>query len=105
MAGRLQALRAYPLERSRRVISREAHTIKGTAATFGFRRLSELAKRLERDADNVSAAEFDDLASRLEAAFAEAQPLLPGPCNSSPVLATQEADRHHAALAQKEASR
>jgi hypothetical protein len=78
MAARLEALRQYPLEQSRSAVSREAHTIKGTAGTFGFRRLAELAKWLERNVDKVTAEEFADVTERVEAAFREAQALLPG---------------------------
>ena len=77
MTTRVRGLRAYSLEQDRGAISREAHTIKGTAATFGLPRLSEMAKWLERHADKVTADEFADVTTRLDAAFAQARAHLP----------------------------
>ncbi len=76
---RLKALGEYSLDASRSVIAREAHTIKGTAATFGFNRLSELAKWLERHADLIIASESDALIPQLKAEFALGQEQLTRP--------------------------
>lgn len=70
---RLAALRAYRLDDERDKIKREAHTLKGSASTFGFRRLSELARWLEQHAAEVDATTLDEVAGRMEKAFADAR--------------------------------
>jgi hypothetical protein len=70
---RLAALRAYRLDDERDKIMREAHTLKGAASTFGFRRLSELARWLEQHAADVDAATLDEVAGCMEQAFADAR--------------------------------
>lgn len=50
---RLSALRVKNGDGERDVVGREAHTLKGTAATFGFLRMSEMAKQLERSAATI----------------------------------------------------
>jgi HPt (histidine-containing phosphotransfer) domain-containing protein len=45
------------------VVQRLAHTVKSSAATFGFNQLSSLARRLEHDTPNLASG---DLAARIE---------------------------------------
>jgi signal transduction histidine kinase/DNA-binding NarL/FixJ family response regulator/HPt (histidine-containing phosphotransfer) domain-containing protein len=71
--GRLAALRILAGGTDRKTLGIEAHTLKGSAGTLGFRRLAELAMALENEADAISAARAADLTSRLDAAFAEAR--------------------------------
>ncbi|NJO24068.1 MAG: hypothetical protein HC868_15550, partial [Sphingomonadales bacterium] len=104
MAGRLEFLRQHSLEQDRTVLSREAHTIKGTAGTFGFHRLSELAKWLERNADKVTAEEFAGVAKRLEAAFDQAKALLPNLAVGHLQACPNDAARTANECLQKEAS-
>jgi len=53
------------------VVQRLAHTIKSSAATFGFNHLSSLARRLEHDTAHLAsvdlAARIDELRSALAA--------------------------------------
>ena len=47
--------------------------MKSAAATFGFRRLSELARELEREADGIDHDELVRRISQLSAAFGEVE--------------------------------
>jgi len=69
---RLLDLRSAILETDRKSIARDAHTIKGIAATFGLDRLSSLAKWLEKNADQVGPMEFRRITEELNVAFAAA---------------------------------
>jgi hypothetical protein len=66
---RLQSFSTLGIEASRKQIRLEAHSLKSTAATFGFHRLAELAKLVEREADVVPEAEFRSIVSRMREAF------------------------------------
>jgi signal transduction histidine kinase/DNA-binding response OmpR family regulator len=66
---RLLSLRMLRRTGDREVIKREAHTMKGAAATFGFSQLSELAKWLEQNAEDVPRKDLDSLVNRMESAF------------------------------------
>lgn len=74
---RLERLRRIACETDREIVGREAHSLKGTAGTFGLCRLAELAARLEREAATIRAAEYAAAVERIDAAFAEARSLLP----------------------------
>jgi HPt (histidine-containing phosphotransfer) domain-containing protein len=71
--ARLELFRTLALDQHRARIAREAHSLKSTARTFGYVRLARLALQLERTADALGDAEFDDLLQRMEAAFAAAK--------------------------------
>lgn len=80
---RLKALKQCALDDNREMIGRSAHTIKGTAATFGFSRLSDLAKWVEHNADKISDNEFATAVQQLEAAFADGQAQLVRPSRAA----------------------
>lgn len=71
--ARLGALRKLRRSTDRDGIKREAHTIKGSASTFGFRQLSGLAKWLEQNAANVDRKDLVGNLKQLEQAFCDAQ--------------------------------
>lgn len=50
-------------------IKRAAHSIKSSAATFGFARLSALARDLEAGIEGMSASQLHDCAGTLHQAF------------------------------------
>jgi CheY-like chemotaxis protein/HPt (histidine-containing phosphotransfer) domain-containing protein len=56
-----------PSDRAR--IEREAHSLKGAAATFGFKRLSALARELEMGAPGMSASKYRSVLDRIVQAF------------------------------------
>lgn len=72
-SARLQSFRTLPLTQHRARISREAHSLKSTAATFGYVRLAALAQRLEKTAETLGEAEFHDLLDLMDAAYAAAR--------------------------------
>lgn len=53
----------------RSTIKREAHSIKSSAATFGFAELSALARTLEANSEAMSAAALPDFIATLGRAF------------------------------------
>ncbi|MGA7805361.1 Hpt domain-containing protein [Bradyrhizobium sp.] len=53
----------------RSVLKREAHSIKSSSATFGFERLSGLARQLEFGADAMSPAEVENAIAAIKHAF------------------------------------
>lgn len=57
--------------RGRLEIRREAHSIKSSAGTFGFQRLSMLAHDLELRAETVLPEQLDELIRMLRNAFEE----------------------------------
>jgi HPt (histidine-containing phosphotransfer) domain-containing protein len=65
----LELLSAADLESDRTLIRIEAHTLKSIAATFGFQRLSRLAKRLETNAMEIPEPEFRSVVPTLGEAF------------------------------------
>jgi signal transduction histidine kinase/DNA-binding response OmpR family regulator len=67
--ARLQLLRGLPIESARTRIEREAHSLKSSAATFGYRQLASLALRLEREAQRLGEADYRDLLGRMNAAY------------------------------------
>jgi HPt (histidine-containing phosphotransfer) domain-containing protein len=70
---RLALLRGLSIENDRKRVKDEAHALKGAAATFGLRQVSELAKALEHAAPTIAASEFAALLDRLDASFAVAR--------------------------------
>lgn len=56
---------------SRNVIKREVHAIKSSAATFGFTRLSKLARELEAGAETMEAATLATSVQALRDVFLE----------------------------------
>jgi CheY-like chemotaxis protein len=75
--SRLKLLRQLTCTADRPAIENEAHALKGSAATFGLREVSQLAGRLEREAARIAAAEYGTLLDRLEAAFAASRTQFP----------------------------
>jgi len=53
----------------RSVLKREAHSIKSSSATFGFERLSVLARQLEFGADAMSPAEVENAIAAIKHTF------------------------------------
>ncbi len=58
LEDRIRLLEQLSLEGDLRIILREAHSLKGTAGTFGLRRLAEYGAELEREARNLDATEY-----------------------------------------------
>jgi len=56
---------------SRSIIKRESHSIKSSAATFGFERLSQLARQLEAGAEAMEAGALAAAVQTLRRTFAE----------------------------------
>lgn len=67
--ARLARLRNLTLDQDRARIEREAHSLKGSARTFGYLRLAALALRLEHSAAALAASDYDELMDRIEAAY------------------------------------
>ena len=76
-AKRLKRFRELSCANHRSEIQDEAHSLKGTAATFGLSRLSALARMLELAAPSLSDDEYVALVDRIESAFAAAKRQLP----------------------------
>jgi PAS domain S-box-containing protein len=75
---RIESLRHLSCsDTDRRTISREAHSLRGTAGTFGLCRLAAIASELEREADTICEADYLVTIARIDTAFAEARSLLP----------------------------
>lgn len=70
-AEKLERIRAG--EQGRVTIEREAHSIKSSAATFGFDGLSRAARKLESLASELPKSELDEMCSRLRAVFEATQ--------------------------------
>jgi signal transduction histidine kinase/DNA-binding response OmpR family regulator len=70
---RLASFRQLSIEADRGKIRREAHSLKSAAGTFGYRRLSNLAKHIEKNVERLTASEYRDLIVGLDAAYAEAR--------------------------------
>jgi histidine phosphotransfer protein HptB len=71
-AARLRSFRAMSLGAQSGKIGREAHSLKSAAASFGYLRLSALARRLESGAARLTEPEYLDLLTAMDAAFASA---------------------------------
>jgi HPt (histidine-containing phosphotransfer) domain-containing protein len=55
--------------RDRSTLKREAHSIKSSAATFGFAELSALARQLEASSETMSVAQLQEFVETLRQAF------------------------------------
>jgi signal transduction histidine kinase/CheY-like chemotaxis protein/HPt (histidine-containing phosphotransfer) domain-containing protein len=73
MNARLDRLASLNLSTDRETIAREAHTIKGAAATFGLLRCSEIARWLEVSAPNVAEPEYEQVLQMLRLAYTDGQ--------------------------------
>jgi len=60
-------------DQARAVIKREAHSMKSSAATFGFRVLSQTARQLEAGAEAMPQAELQGSIRELRQAFEATQ--------------------------------
>lgn len=67
---RLLALETIGLETNRREIQTAAHSLKSTAAMFGFTQLATLAASLEKTALTIQDPDFRAIVIDLESAFA-----------------------------------
>ncbi|MBV9562256.1 MAG: response regulator, partial [Bradyrhizobium sp.] len=70
---RLTLLRQLSMEADRTKIQREAHSLKSAAGTFGYRRLSGLAYRLEQGAIRMSESDYRELLDGIDAAYLAAR--------------------------------
>ncbi|UPT97361.1 Hpt domain-containing protein [Bradyrhizobium barranii subsp. apii] len=71
--ARLQLFRTLSLARHLARITREAHSLKSAAGTFGYVRLAALALRLEQTAERLGEAKFHGLLDLMDAAYAAAR--------------------------------
>ncbi|UZE49322.1 Hpt domain-containing protein [Rhodopseudomonas sp. P2A-2r] len=67
---RLLALETIGLEAHRGEIQTDAHSLKSTAATFGFTQLATLAASLEKSAPTIQDPDFRAMVIELGSAFA-----------------------------------
>jgi histidine phosphotransfer protein HptB len=74
---RIRLLEQLSLEGDLRIILREAHSLKGTAGTFGLRRLAEYGAELEREARNLDAAEYRKMLARMATMYEASRRMLP----------------------------
>ena len=74
---RIKLLQQLSLDADLRVILREAHSLKGTAGTFGLRRLAQYGADLEREARTLSPNEYHSMLSRMADMFETSRKLLP----------------------------
>ena len=73
--ARLKLLRGLSIDTERTRIGREAHSLKSSAGTFGYRELAGLALRLEREAARLAEGEYLVLLDAMDAAYASAAAL------------------------------
>jgi HPt (histidine-containing phosphotransfer) domain-containing protein len=73
--SRLKLLRGLSIEQERTKIGREAHSLKSSAGTFGYRALAGLALRLEREAVRLAEGEYRALLDQMDAAYSSAAAL------------------------------
>jgi DNA-binding response OmpR family regulator len=67
----LQSFAAMAVDPDRKRVQAGAHSLKSTAATFGFRKLWKLARQLEQDAPVMPGPEFRSIVPRFDEAFAQ----------------------------------
>jgi len=67
--ARLKLLRRLSLDAERARIGREAHSLKSAAATFGYRRLANLARQIETSAEQLSRERYLDLLDEVDRAY------------------------------------
>jgi CheY-like chemotaxis protein/HPt (histidine-containing phosphotransfer) domain-containing protein len=70
---RMKLLRKLSLELDRIKIGREAHSLKSSAGTFGYRELASLAQKLEEAARWLAEGEYRELLDRMDAAYSAAK--------------------------------
>src|SRR5262249_10295809 len=70
--ARLKLFRGRALASHCARIERESHSLKSAAGTFGYVRLAELARRLEKGAAGASEASYQNLLDEMDAAYAAA---------------------------------
>jgi HPt (histidine-containing phosphotransfer) domain-containing protein len=75
--GRLRHFRRLSCQADREAIGHEAHSLKGSAGTFGLCELSGLAAALERDAAIMTASDYARALDRLDAANASCRAQFP----------------------------
>ena len=73
MKHRLSQLHSLDLDRAREDIRREAHSIKGAAATFGLRRCSALGAWLEQNVRDIDGVEFERVVGEIRSAYLDSQ--------------------------------
>lgn len=66
---RLDMLLSVAITTGWKTVQVHAHTLKSTSATFGFDRMSQIAGRLERDAESLNATEYDTMLTDMRFAF------------------------------------
>jgi HPt (histidine-containing phosphotransfer) domain-containing protein len=71
--NRLKRLRELSCEEDRNTIEHEAHGLKGSAANFGLRQVSELAAKLERDARVITPVNYEATICSLETSYTAAR--------------------------------
>jgi HPt (histidine-containing phosphotransfer) domain-containing protein/anti-anti-sigma regulatory factor len=77
LEDRIKLLEQLSLDGDLRVILREAHSLKGTAGTFGLRRLAEYGAELEREARNLDTAEYRKMLARMATMYEASRRMLP----------------------------
>jgi CheY-like chemotaxis protein/HPt (histidine-containing phosphotransfer) domain-containing protein len=70
---RMKLLRKLSLELDRIKIGREAHSLKSSAGTFGYRELASLAQKLEEAARWLAEGEYRELLDRMDASYSAAK--------------------------------
>jgi HPt (histidine-containing phosphotransfer) domain-containing protein len=73
--SRMKLLRELSLDRDMLKIGREAHSLKSSSGTFGYRELSGLAENLEEGARWLDDGEYRELLDRIDAAYSTAKSL------------------------------
>jgi HPt (histidine-containing phosphotransfer) domain-containing protein len=70
---RMNLLRKLSLDRDLTGIGREAHSLKSSAGTFGYREFASLAEELELGARSLADGEYRELLDRMDAAYSSAR--------------------------------
>lgn len=82
MRDRLQRLAGLDATKDAELIRSEAHTIKGSAATFGLRRCASIAARLESNAFKIDGSQMNQLLDEIRTSYFDAQS-----CKAWPIVA------------------
>ncbi len=69
---RLKRMQTLSCDADRNAIRQDAHGLKGTAANFGFRQVSALAAKLEKDAPTITPDSYAATLQGLETSYAAA---------------------------------
>ena len=70
--SRLKRLRELSGDRDSDSIKHEAHALKGSAGNFGFLKVSDLARALERNARSIASSDYQTVLRDLETSYAAA---------------------------------